>query len=80
MSNSPERTSDFVLDRWFEILKGEPPRMIDAPLLCIRAPITPEVLVILRGRAPCRLDLLVSLLSCRQSELGLHRLPIYRAW
>ena len=33
MPKSPEQNPHFVMDRWFDILKDEPPRMVDAPIL-----------------------------------------------
>lgn len=33
MPKSPEQNPHFVMDRWFGILKDEPPRMVDAPIL-----------------------------------------------
>src|SRR5713101_3907236 len=30
---SGKLTKHFVMDRWLDILKGEPPRMVDAPIL-----------------------------------------------
>jgi Protein of unknown function (DUF2971) len=33
MPKSPKKNPHFVLDRWLNILKDEPPRMVDAPVL-----------------------------------------------